>query len=390
VATEKVGVYRKYHGPIPKDKTGRELPKSEWARKRPFRWSVRWFGEDGKRYSRSFKTRKEAMRYAEEKQSDVRDGKGDPPANMSLKEFAKMYLDLRSDLSPGTRVEHARTLRFLQERLGKKSVRLITPIEARSFISWFRRRKRKDVRVSAATVNKTIRECRRIFREAVDCGLIRSNPFEGIRQEKVAGTGWHHVTASEYRRLIEACPDLRWRGMVCLAYCCGVRLGEVLNLTWADVDLEAKMLRVVRKRGEAGTSDWSPKDKDMRTVPLPKEAVSILLELKASAEEGQVYVLVGIKAPGKGKQLKRQNTWRDFQAIRRRAGVPRCSLHDLRRSYCTNLASSVPMHIVQELAGHSDIRTTRQYYVKVRPELLDKARKAVDDLTGHEHETRPD
>jgi len=44
------------------------------------------------------------------------------------------------------------------------------------------------------------------------------------------------------------------------------------------------------------------------------------------------------------------------------------------------------MHIVQELAGHSDIRTTRQYYVKVRPELLDRARKAVDDLTGNEHE----
>ncbi len=82
----------------------------------------------------------------------------------------------------------------------------------------------------------------------------------------------------------------------------------------------------------------------------------------------------------KGKQIKRQNTWRDFQVIRRKAGVPNCSLHDLRKSYCTNLAGSIPMHVVQELAGHSDIRTTRQYYVKVRPELLEKARRAVDTL----------
>ena len=36
--------------------------------------------------------------------------------------------------------------------------------------------------------------------------------------------------------------------------------------------------------------------------------------------------------------------------------------------------------VVQELAGHSDIRTTRQYYVKVRPELLERVRRAVDTL----------
>ena len=36
------------------------------------------------------------------------------------------------------------------------------------------------------------------------------------------------------------------------------------------------------------------------------------------------------------------------------------------------------MHVVQELAGHSDIRTTRQYYVKVRPEFVEAARKAVE------------
>jgi integrase len=32
----------------------------------------------------------------------------------------------------------------------------------------------------------------------------------------------------------------------------------------------------------------------------------------------------------------------------------------------------------QELAGHSDIRTTQRYYVKVQPELIEKARKAIE------------
>lgn len=54
MATEKVGIYRKYHGKIPTDKAGQPLPKREWPKKRAFRWVVRWFGSDGKRYSKSF------------------------------------------------------------------------------------------------------------------------------------------------------------------------------------------------------------------------------------------------------------------------------------------------------------------------------------------------
>ena len=87
MATEKVGVYRKWHGPLPMDEAGKPLAQSEWPETRPFAWSARWFGLDGKRYSRSFNTRKEAERFAETKQQDVRQGKGDPPVRMTLREF---------------------------------------------------------------------------------------------------------------------------------------------------------------------------------------------------------------------------------------------------------------------------------------------------------------
>ena len=69
----------------------------------------------------------------------------------------------------------------------------------------------------------------------------------------------------------------------------------------------------------------------------------------------------------------------DFDVIRQRAGLPPCSMHDLRRSYCTNLSRSIPMHVVQELAGHSDIRTTRRFYLKVQPELMDEARRVLEE-----------
>lgn len=106
--------------------------------------------------------------------------------------------------------------------------------------------------------------------------------------------------------------------------------------------------------------------------------MNVLTNLHSEAKEGQVYVFVNAKGSNRGSHMKPQNVWRDFEVIRAKAGLPKCSLHDLRKSYCTNLAGVLPMYIVQELSGHSDIRTTRQYYVKVRPEFLEDARQAIE------------
>lgn len=122
MATEKVGIYRKYHGRVPIDKSGRPLPKSEWPRARPFSWAVRWFGSNGIRFSKIFKSRREADRYAETKQAEVRVGKGEQPRAVTLAEFARVYLDSRGDLAPMTRVEYERALRFLMDFLGRSMI----------------------------------------------------------------------------------------------------------------------------------------------------------------------------------------------------------------------------------------------------------------------------
>jgi len=143
-----------------------------------------------------------------------------------------------------------------------------------------------DKPIAPATANKVLRECRRIFREAVDCNLIRHNPFDRIKQERVSDPPWHHVTPEEYQRLIAAAPSLRWQGMIALAYCCGLRVGEVLNLTWREIDFAEGRLRVVAKRGEADVLDWSPKDKDKRILPVPAPAINLLTRLQSESVSG--------------------------------------------------------------------------------------------------------
>ena len=162
MATERVGVYRKYYGPIPKDKSGRPLPKSEWPKKRPHSWAVRWFGSDGKRYSRSFKSRREADQFGESTQAAMRVGKGDEPQSVTLSKFAEMYLDLRGDLAPSTKTEYERTLRLLREFLGHDQiVSKVSSLDARRFLTWFRGRKHRGRNPAPATVNKVLRDPQR-------------------------------------------------------------------------------------------------------------------------------------------------------------------------------------------------------------------------------------
>jgi len=84
-----------------------------------------------------------------------------------------------------------------------------------------------------------------------------------------------------------------------------------------------------------------------------------------------------------------QNDLREFENVKKlgsglhgqsRSDVTECTLHDLRRSVITNWASHLPIQVVQQLAGHSDISTTRKYYLTVRPEDMVSANKVVNSI----------
>jgi integrase len=168
-------------------------------------------------------------------------------------------------------------------------------------------------------------------------------------------------------------------------------LSEVLNLTWADVDFEKNRVRIVRKQAIGGLTDWEPKDHEGRLLPAPLETMQALADLQQLSAEGCAYVFIlgdrlqclqDAKKAGKwsGRQLVLNNLHRQFKLIRKKAGVAKFTFHDLRRTCITNWAGRLPMHIVQKLAGHSDMKTTQQYYLAVQEDDLEKARKVQSDI----------
>lgn len=107
--------------------------------------------------------------------------------------------------------------------------------------------------------------------------------------------------------------------------------------------------------------------------------------------EGHPYVFVSPKRLGRIKERRKISKWnprselinnlsRDFNIIRRKAKLEDFTLHDLRRSAITNWAQKLPIQVVQQLAGHASITTTRKYYLAVRTEDLQSASKWLNKI----------
>lgn len=119
MAIEKVGIYRKWLGPVPKDKNDNPIPESEWPRRRRHRWIARWYGTNGQRYGKVFETRKEAQEYASELQKRVRLGKADKPQKITLHDFRVEHEQvMKGQVTYGTIQEHRRALELFENFIG--------------------------------------------------------------------------------------------------------------------------------------------------------------------------------------------------------------------------------------------------------------------------------
>jgi integrase len=390
MAIEKVGIYRRWLESVPQ-RNGESIPKSEWPKTRRHSWTVRWFGTAGKRYSKDFTTKKPAEGFARNIQARVNERKQDRPKRIALHDFSMEHNQvMKGQVAYATLLEQMRALRLFEKFIGGSvMVHEIKPRDAEAFIA-----SRLTVELATATINKDIRTLRRVFNLAIHPRgylLEGQNPFGRMKQRKKACQDIRYISVAEYRLLRDAAKSLWWRSLMALAYGSGLRRGEILNLTWTDVDFGNKQVHVRSKRLDDQTIGWEPKDHENRVVPLSDEALNLLVDLRAQAEAGYPYLFIW---PARLRHIQKRlligrwnersevinNLGRDYEVIRRRAGVDACTLHDLRRSAITNWANKLPIQVVQQLAGHSNISTTRKYYLSVRPDDIVSASAVINGL----------
>jgi integrase len=249
---------------------------------------------------------------------------------------------------------------------------------------------------SLATANKKIRSLKRLFQLAVERCQFEENPFKKVRKPRVPRRKVRVYSQDECERLIRSGQApfqeelLQWDLLILLALSTGMRRGELLNATWTDIDFERQTIDVSPKRKSDRTWEWHIKDADTRTLPLIEEVALLLARHREKLPCGFPYVFVPPVRYGRIQKARKEGRWkfyqsncpinnftRQFKKILAHAGIERGEFHDLRRTCLSSwFASGLAEYDIMNLAGHADFDTTRRFYLAVREDLLQRARKA--------------
>ena len=178
--------------------------------------------------------------------------------------------------------------------------------------------------------------------------------------------------------------------LIATALCTGMRRGELLNLTWIDIDFDRQIVDVSPKKDTKCVWEWQIKDTDRRMLPLTDELAQELANHQLAQPEGYPYVFIPPFRYNYIQSLRHQGKWsprrgnyplnnfdRQFRSIRNHAGVAHGEFHDLRRTCLSNwFANGLKEFDVMRMAGHSSFETTRRFYLAIRRDLLDRTREA--------------
>lgn len=272
-------------------------------------------------------------------------------------------------------------------KIGKMQLKDVSPIDVQNFLNEYDN-------LAHSTIKKYYLVLLQAFDSAVNNRLIATNPVKGaiIPNKDKDPKEIEILSRDQQRAYIKALEGELHGNLYLTALFTGMRIGEILALTWKDIDFTKRTIAInqsvrrVRTYASDGTPSDSktlttpPKRKSYRTIPLPTFLYDRLEPLKPNDLNKYVF------GTTTGNVQSARNVRKYHDRICTNAGLPNFGLHTLRHTYVTRLieAGESPKTI-QDLVGHKDIQTTLNIYGHVLEETkkasADKLDALFNDLT---------
>lgn len=207
-------------------------------------------------------------------------------------------------------------------------------------------RSRKEEGVTDATIRRDLAFLSTLFTYMMaqyeDAPQI--NPVIGFSKKKLKEKKrLRFLTQAEYQVLLGACSAPEYRNIVILAVETGMRLGELMNLTWDRVSLNRREVYL----------DYT-KSGLPRVVPLTDEAVRVFFGTVRHSRSNHVFWY------GEGRPYTTFKNW--WEGTVRRSGIQDLRYHDLRHTFASwYLQRGGKLDRLKEIMGHSSIAVTEKY-----------------------------
>jgi integrase len=168
------------------------------------------------------------------------------------------------------------------------------------------------------------------------------NPVTKVEMLKENNTRTRFLEKEEIIRLLASC-NKQLRPIVILALNTGMRLGEILNLKWRDVDFRRGIIYLL-----------DTKNGEKRELPINEQVKTALIRTRKHPQSEFVF------CNNDGSQ--RKDIRASYFTALRKSGIKDFRFHDLRHTFASHLVmSGVELNTVRELLGHKSLKMTLRY-----------------------------
>lgn len=314
-------------------------------------WYIHYV-EDGKQYRRSTKVtnKNEAENILHEIIAKVNRGDTFVQEDILSSQFIEKYLLYSQNHKSKSTYQRDKTIVNCFFRSITRPLKKIKATHAEEFIN-----NRIKAGIKYGTINREIGALKAMFTQAIKWKHLQENPMKYIK--KLPDTTKklpRFLSAEEIIKVLDMCNVWLYKIVVTLI-ATGMRIGELANLTWDDINFKQQRIHIQSK------TDWHPKTYEIRTIPIHPTIYNILQKLPKNKQ----YVFT---SPGGHKIISGNVQKRYFKKITAKLKLKDVTIHTLRHTFASHLVMrGVDLRTVSELLGHASTKTT-EIYSHVAPE----------------------
>lgn len=330
--------------------------------------------KDGNRWrqksKQGFETQKAAKIHAQtiiDKLKKTITATDDSLRNITLIDFFNIYIRENAPKTFNTLRTYRNTFDFFKP-LHNEKLTNIMPYHVKRVLN--------DISYSTASKNLALGIIQRLFSYAVlPYKILPINELKVIpRYTDSKPAKIKALTDDEIEMFLSGVKSINYTYYIlyCIAVYAGMRYGEIIGLTWENIDLDNNTINVVQQFGAIDYNVYSMKPlkskNSYRQLPIPPVLKSVLLEYREMCTTDRLFNM-RISSSGVASEMMKRF-------------LPDNSIHDLRHTYATKLLSNgVDIKTVSALLGDS-LQTVLKTYVHFSDDMRIKAADKVADIFG--------
>lgn len=251
---------------------------------------------------------------------------------------------------------------------------------------------------STSTMKKVKQIGVAIMQVAIENKIIRDNPFITVTVPRIKPEERRALTDDEVKLLTDTWQGHRMGPAAMIMLYCGLRRGEMIPLTWDDIDFDRKIITVDKAVANVSNQPIIKGPKSAagyRDIPMPQ----LLLDMLKTVDRKSKYVCPNAEG-GLMSEIAYRRAWQSYlHYLNLAAGgrdasrsnpkiqaIDHITAHMLRHTYASMLYDAgVDLKSAQRFLGHSDIEVTLKIYVHLSKYKEDAS---IDALNQHLEEQK--